>query len=459
MSRQRPNNNVLAGAFLLSGVVLAIAISFVLSGVGDSLTPTRDYRVIFSLADGATGLKPGSSVLLGGQPVGKVKAVDVITEPSEGHEVGVEVLISVQSRFKFLANAVFFLERPLLGSFSSVNVTSLGDPTKPGAMPLESNGRIRGQLAPPAFMAQAGFGPDQAAEVRAIITDTRKAVAKLSEIADKGAPKIDAAITDVTGLVAEVRVKLPDWSSRIDAITKNMEAASTKVEPIIANASGGVDQAREAIAKVDTILAESRPKVASILDSADSAARKVDTQTIDQANSALADTRRTLDALGSAAATAAGMIREQAPNIRRAMANARLVTDQMKLAAVEIRSQPWRVFYTPSEKENETSVLYDSARSYAQAVSDLRAASESLEATLGTLSAGPGSPPAAQLTDRESIERLNGQLKQAFEKYRDAERALLDRLIRRAGGSADMRRTDPTSPESASVPADGSESP
>lgn len=456
MSRQRPNNNVLAGAFLLSGVILAIVISFVLSGVGDALTPTRDYRVIFSLADGATGLKPGSSVLLGGQPVGKVKAVDVIPEPVGGSEAGVEVLIAVQSRFKFMANAVFFLERPLLGSFSSINVTSLGDPTKPGATPLDPSARIRGQLAPPAFMAQAGFGPDQAAEVRAIIADTRKAVAKLSEIADKGAPKIDAAISDVTGLVSEVRVKLPDWSSRLDTITRNLESASGKIDPIMANASGGVDQAREAIAKVDTILAESRPKVASILDSADSAARKVDTQTLDQANGALAEARRTLDTLGSAAATAAGMIREQTPNIRRALANARLVTDQMKLAAIEIRSQPWRVFYTPSEKENETSVLYDSARSYAQAVSDLRAASESLEATLAVLSTSPVA--AGQVTDRETVERLNGQLKQAFEKYRDAERALLDRLIKQAGGSADMHRTSSASPETATVPAEAAES-
>lgn len=446
MSRQRPNNNVLAGAFLLSGVVLAIVISFVLSGVGDALTPTRDYRVIFSLADGASGLKPGSLVLLGGQPVGKVKAVEVIPEPTEGREVGVEVTISVQSRFKFLANAVFFLERPLLGSFSSVNVTSLGDPSKPGATLLESNGKIRGQLAPPSFLAQAGFGPDQAAEVRAIITDTRKAVARLSEIADKGAPNIDAAITDVRSLTADLRSRLPEWSARIDAISKNLDSATAKLEPIFTNTAGGVDQAREAIAKVDTILAESRPKLASILDSADSAVRKLDTQMVDQVNGALADARRTLDTLTSAASTAAGMIREQAPNIRRALANARLVTDQMKLAAVEIRSQPWRVFYTPSEKENETSVLYDSARSYAQAVSDLRAASESLEATLGSLSAGTGSSSVAQITDRESIERLNGQLKQAFEKYRDAERALLDRLIKNAGNSADMRRPSAATP-------------
>ena len=49
----------LAGAFLLSGVVLAIVISFVLSGVGDALTPTRDYRVIaeFACKDESAGAR------------------------------------------------------------------------------------------------------------------------------------------------------------------------------------------------------------------------------------------------------------------------------------------------------------------------------------------------------------------------------------------------------------------
>ena len=88
------------------------------------------------------------------------------------------------------------------------------------------------------------------------------------------------------------------------------------------------------------------------------------------------------------------------------------MSDQLKLTSIEVRSQPWRLLHAPTNKEMSSQVLYDATRAYAEAASDLRAASEALQAT-------DGQQPA------EMVEQLRG----AVEKYRAAEQALMDKLI------------------------------
>jgi hypothetical protein len=85
---------------------------------------------------------------------------------------------------------------------------------------------------------------------------------------------------------------------------------------------------------------------------------------------------------------------------------------------VEIRRNPWRLLYRPGAKETRTEILYDAARAYAAAVSDLRAASEALQAA--SVRADP---------DSENISRLLAELQAAFSRFEETERALLDKLI------------------------------
>jgi hypothetical protein len=89
------------------------------------------------------------------------------------------------------------------------------------------------------------------------------------------------------------------------------------------------------------------------------------------------------------------------------------MSDQLKLTSIEVRSQPWRLLHQPTTKELSAQVLYDATRAFAEAASNLRAASESLQA------ARPGSDTA----------HLSDELRTAVERYRTAEQALLDKLI------------------------------
>jgi ABC-type transporter Mla subunit MlaD len=74
-TRTVSRNNLIAGSFVLAGIVLAVVMSIVISGAQERLIPTRRYIIRFPLATGTNGLKQGSSILLGGQPVGRVTGV------------------------------------------------------------------------------------------------------------------------------------------------------------------------------------------------------------------------------------------------------------------------------------------------------------------------------------------------------------------------------------------------
>ncbi len=431
-SRSAGRNNLFAGIFLLAGIALAVAVSVVLSGAADAFTVSKRDTVLVSLAEGAAGIKPGSSVLLGGQEIGKVRSVSF--RPATGADAGaleIAVDIAIRGEFTFYSNAAFYLEKPLLGSLSTINIASVGSPAA-GAAPLPAGGEIRGTLAPPSFLAQAGVGSEQVTQIQQIISSASRTAERLSAMVDRYEPQFDSIVANADAAAKTVGQRAPDWARDVDEAL----AGAKKLGPVVDDVAKGVDEARETVRKADAVIEDGAPKVAAILDETRSAAEKLNRETIDRFNRALDQANNSLDVFASVAGEVSGLLREESPSLRRILANARLASEQLKLAAVEIRSQPWRLLYTPTPKESQTSILYDTARAYATAASDLRAASESLEAVTGALSTPPGSPAAAQAADRQSIERLREELDRATDKYRQAEKALLDLLIAQGGTSA-----------------------
>lgn len=431
MPRVPQRNSVLAGLFLVSGLVLAVLVSFVLSGVGDKLESRTPYIGVCTLADGAAGIKPGSLVLLGGQPVGKVEKVELKPDPDAPSMLAIHVTAGVRAEITLYDDAEFHIERPLLGSSATINISGVGTPgTTPIAGPnrvLEAGERVRLTPAPPSFLAQAGFGDEEVKKVQKIVDDAQVAVENLSKAIDRASPRVEAAIEDVAASVADIRKQLPDWTKRVDSTLSNTERASERFDPLVADAQAGVADARSIIKGLGEDIDRWDPRITSIFDNADAALVKVNTQTVDKFNGALDDARTALDEFTSAARSTGALVKEQSPNLRRAMANARLMSDQLKLAAIEIRSQPWRLLYTPSPKESEATVLYDATRAYADAVSDLRAASEALESSMAD------APGGAAVVDRATIEDLTARLRDAFQNYRSAEEHLMDKLVNTAG--------------------------
>jgi len=430
--RSAGRNNILAGLFLLAGIVLAVAVSVVLSGAADAFSRTKHYTVLFSMAEGAAGIKPGSMVLLGGQAIGKVRAVSFRSDAGPPGPRDIAVEIAVLGDFTFYTNAEFSLERPLLGSFSTINITDVGRPGDNGAVELPPGGSIRATLAPPSFLAQAGVGSEQVGQIQNIITAANRAATRFGDMLDRYEPKFDSIVGNADSAAQRIGERIPAWTDDVDQTL----AGARKIGPLADDAALAVNEARDIIRKAGAIADDGAPKIAAILSETQSAAEKLNRESIDRFNTALDHAQAALEVLSRVGDEVGALLREESPNVRRIFANARLASEQLKLATVEVRSQPWRLLYTPTPKESETSVLYDAARNYAAAASDLRAAGESLEAVTGANSTPGGAPGAAQAADRQTVERLTAELERAFSDYRAAEKALLDILIKRGGESA-----------------------
>src|SRR5205823_793301 len=132
----------------------------------------RKFFVRFTMEDGATGLKDGSPVQLGGQQIGRVVRVD-FSKNANGEATALDVLVEVRGDLTLYENAGVYLQLPLLGTLSSINISSVGSPmaVHAGASPaIEENEVVSGHVAPPGFLAQAGFGSEQAAQLRAALS-------------------------------------------------------------------------------------------------------------------------------------------------------------------------------------------------------------------------------------------------------------------------------------------------
>lgn len=432
MSSRFNRSNILAALFLLGSLALAVWVSFLLkksSGVSGKALP---FTVRFSLAQGASGIKPGSAVLMGGQQIGRVSSVDfaVTDRPGGPRPTGVDVRCEIRGDLILYENALVLLELPLLGNISAINIADVGDPasvTSPnsGTARLEANEIIAGVVAPPSFLAQAGFGPDQVGQLRQAIVSFSGAVDRGSELLDKVSPKIDSAAGDLSTIIADLKTNLTEWSTKLDTIVANAEAASSRIDPLLTKADTLITDASAAATNVRNLLDANRGKIDSVIASLDSAASKVNNTTIDELNAALEKGKDALTSVTESTDKLSSILTSETPDLQRILANLRLMSDQLKLTAIEVRSQPWRLLIQPTTKEFESQVLYDATRNYATAASDLRGASEALEALL----AKGGNATDA---DKASIADLTEQLKQAFTKYRDAEQGLLDKLIEKS---------------------------
>jgi ABC-type transporter Mla subunit MlaD len=439
MAARSSRNNIIAGAFVLASIALAAGVVIALAGGWSLLNPTRRYTVRFSLEDGAGGVEAGSPVLLAGQPIGKVESWRFVDAPrsADGHEVaiGVDVDIQVRSDIDLYEDAVVQLIVPILGTGTKINIQNPGTgklvTTPQGDGPRLSEGEmLAGSPGMAPFLTQAGYGPEQRQQVEKIIREISEASEKLNSIIGKVEGQVDPTTQQVQGILGDVREvtkdvreRWPGWAERVNATIASAQEFIDRFKPF-------ADQAREGyqgvVDRIAAMVDTNRPKIDETVENARQLASKANTEGWQKVQDALASGQSGLDAFRGAAERASSLLKEQSPEIRTILANARLASDQLKLTTTEVRAAPWKLLGGPTgKKELENEVLFDAARAYALASSDLKAAAASLEA----LSAADGNTPGA--VDRASAADLARQLDAAFSKYREAEQQFLLRLMDR----------------------------
>jgi ABC-type transporter Mla subunit MlaD len=429
--------NVIAGLFVVLSLVVGVLVASMLSrtrGQQGGLT----FTVRFTLADGAAGLGPDSPVTLAGMQVGKVSSVSLYNAPAPGarpmgaavtpYPQAIDVLVDVSKDLVLYENTQVYLEKPLLGSLSALNIASPGTPDEPagldpsaGSWRVEVGDTVRGGVAPPAFLAQAGLGPEQVLSVKNTLASIERSVLAVESMVGKSGPDVESATADARMLVASLREQLPGWQSQISSVLARADAASARLDPILQQAEGGMQEARALVEDVRAIVRENRNRIDSILTSTDELAKALSTESLGLLNNSLREGERAMQGVAVAVDDVRLLVQEQTPGLQRTLANLRLMSDQLKLTAVEVRSQPWRLLIQPTTKEFESQVLYDATRSYAAAASDVRNAAEIVQqlASRGTASA----------IDGAALDAATTRLRESLETFAGAERALLGELV------------------------------
>jgi ABC-type transporter Mla subunit MlaD len=428
-TRSGTRNNVIAGVFVLASAVLAVVISIVVSGAQKRLIPKHTYYIKFPVDQGAPGIKKGSIVNLGGQEVGRVTGVD-FDEPA--HPGNILIRVAVRSSVTLYEDAWAFLERPLLGTTSTLNIASTGTgQLAPGQVMqgpssiLDPGEILQGRIAPPSFLTQAGYGPDQIRQFQTMIAQGSELIDRVNRVSIRIESEVDPTLSklrkfadDLQAASTEFTSRAPDWASRVDQVLAKADDAGTRL-------NAALDHADAAVRAFRDTLDANRPAIDNTISNIREAADRINHQSVDLVNQTLEKAGKGSDEFAQAAARFNALVTQELPNIERTLANLRLASDQAKLTMIEVRRNPWRIFYRPQTKELESELFYDTARSYATAVSDLRAASEALAAAS---QAGPGVPQV----QREAAAELQGRIDQAFESYKDWERKLMKLLHEKA---------------------------
>ena len=437
MSRDR--NNIRAGVFVLSGVTLIFVGIVVLSDFRTWFVPMQSVDVRFHLADGLKGLKEGAAVKIGGVPAGAVAQI-IDEHNDDGVVVGQIVRFEIPAKYKIYSNAHLELDVPVLGSGTALNVRSFGGPIEgvtPDKAALEydpAGDPIPGNMAPnefaKSFATNLGIEDKQRLQMQNIITNIENITAAVGKdpkplqetivnlrdvtaIAKEKLPQLaDNAIAltdDIKAITADVRKQWPQWQAKVDSMLAKLDEATKKLDTALATANAMLDENR---ANIKDAIASAK----GTLGNTEEITQRVKTETMEKITKALDTANEAIANMRDTTANLKDFVVAQRPVLERTVGNARIVSDQLKLAAIEIRRSPWRLMYTPTEQELETDNLYDAARSFALAASSLNSTADALQAMIDRL------PEGAAADDSNNVRRMIEQLRQTFSKFSEAEK-------------------------------------
>jgi hypothetical protein len=320
----------------------------------------------------------------------KVGRVTEIVQKFE--ERRIEVEIEMRADIALHKDALVIRSQPLLGNFSWLNFSSLG---------TEAGGRMQ---------------PGDA-------IDARKSGGLLATIVGpanaSNADRMFADLVAFTGALNDfAKVQYPE-----------------RVLPILRDAN-------QAVSKLGTDYEAWRPKIAEGLGDAASSMRKLDA-TMDDVGAAAKDARESLahlkeknlkqiddllesgvkgaDRFASAMDTLDAELGARIPDLRALLWDLRQAGAQVKLASMEVRRSPWKLLYRPSGDELGRENLYESARAFAIASSDLRVAGETFESALRD-------SPDRFTKDAKFRDAIQGSVIAAIDRYDVAQKRLFDVL-------------------------------
>jgi len=377
---------VRAGAFLISAVVLALAVTFILEK-SNPFASKNHYRVAFTMDDGVAGLEEGAEVRVSGLKVGKVDRIQQEFDPAPGR---ILVHVSMEADIKVRTDAKVIRAQPLLGNYSWLNFTNLGT-----GEPLAEGGIIDAQAS--GGLLATIVGPQNSAKANQMFEQLVTFTGALEKFSKDTYPnKVEPMLSSAEATMSSVREEWGTWRGKVSNILDSTESGTRKFDQTMDDVKVAAKDARETLAHVRTV-------------------------NLEQVDKLLASGQAGADRLASAMERIDTELVQRLPDVRAIMADLREGAVQAKLLTMEARRSPWKIFYRPSGDELARENLYEAARAFAIASSDMRVAGETLEGTLRQM-------PERFSSDPKFREELKDQVVRSMQRYEAAQKQLFDVL-------------------------------
>ncbi|MDP6546286.1 MAG: MlaD family protein [Phycisphaerae bacterium] len=412
---RKQHSELTAGIFTILATILLVGVIFWL-GAADIFKPAAQEAWFYvKLGKGQQGLKPGAQVKMTDVEVGKV--AEVRLDLKSGRTFYIVQLFDKQT--EVYSDAKASVNTALVGGGASLQI-------------LHCGGKTSDKLAGEKYPAEIQPGDldkmlSQFESLGGQISGLLKTISGEMDKARDGSAmhKVHAMMDVLEASLASIRKEL-DAGNKAAMIAKLHQT----VEHLRDIAADAKPRVKSALTGVDTMIAKATPKVNKLLDGAGELVdefKKLTKGDIANIISRLHDvSKHVLTIAGNFAKLSEGasdIVSVNRENIDEIIDNMGQVATNLKSASKEIRRNPWRLLYRPKKGEMHSQNIHDAARSFSNGAAQLDQALAKLK---GLAAAHPKGIPAAD----PQLKKIAEQIKETFEKFTDAEKALWKELLK-----------------------------
>lgn len=402
---KKQHSELVAGLFVLC--TLAVLLGIVLwMGSASIFHPARE-KAYFYIREGqdSGGIGEGTSLLIAGKEIGRVRSVYFDQKNGRTYyQADIQ-----EADVKVHADGKAILQSAMVGD-STISV-------------------VRGTPGSP--LANA---PDRAIEITGgLFTALSDAASKLNEELD---PKNPASLmTSIKSMMAILQAQMDpkvagSLLAKIHDGVESLDKALASIQAEMdADKDGSILQNVKLASKdIKSFTQKSGPKLQETVDDIHVVSGKVKDyadrdlgkfmENMRQASDGVLKVSQDLAVVGEQARQVALIHRDDIGGI---LANMMIVSDNLKATSEEVRRNPWRLLYRPSENELKRENVYDAARAFVTGAESLDHAISRLN---GLIKAHPQGVAA---TDPEIL-KVRQEVDESFKNFKKAEEALWEQL-------------------------------
>ncbi|HUW81408.1 MAG TPA: hypothetical protein VMZ31_01280 [Phycisphaerae bacterium] len=412
---------------------------------------TQTVRVYFGHDMSLPTLKTGGEVRCGGQRVGSIELVEMRELPADqvtheskqdangkkGVHLAIVVTAGIDRAVGLREDCQITAEGPTLGGSGWLVIRNRGTAGKPLDPDTPVIGLRPGGLAAVTdTLTQLGdklSNELNAENPESLLGKIHRSLSDINVVS--GAVKDQLDVSDQKALLAKLHRSVGDINAITGELRLQMDPKADRVA--LAKVHAALDAVNAGLGEAVAMLKENREPirdtVAHIQGTAQTLDERIATAIAEQLDvhrhaSLMAKIHEDVDRMGESLKDVNAITEDvrqllvvNKPAVERTLVNLKETSSHLKAAAKDLRRNPWRLLYQPSEKEVREMNVFDAARAFADAATRLDDSSARLEALIEDY-------PTTRPADDADLRALQDELKATFDKFSQAEAALWNML-------------------------------